>query len=41
MPNINIIHIQSCKFDSEAIEMIKEVGKRSPNYAKFARIDDL
>ena len=26
---------------SEAIEMIKEVGKRSPSYAKFARIDDL
>ncbi|MBO1060126.1 MAG: TIGR02646 family protein [Aphanizomenon flos-aquae CP01] len=26
---------------SEAIEMIREVGKRSPSYAKFARIDDL
>jgi uncharacterized protein (TIGR02646 family) len=26
---------------SEAIEIIKEVGKRSPSYAKFARIDDL
>ncbi len=26
---------------SKAIEMIKEVGKRSPSYAKFARIDDL
>ena len=25
----------------EAIEMIREVGKRSPSYAKFARIDDL
>jgi uncharacterized protein (TIGR02646 family) len=26
---------------SEAIEMIKEVGKRSPSYAKFARVNDL
>jgi uncharacterized protein (TIGR02646 family) len=25
----------------EAIKMIREVGKRSPSYAKFARIDDL